>query len=229
MKVGEHLPAYNLASLGADNFIEQIQRSRETLVDEARRGLKRFREQFWRCEAKDSVGQRRCKNYLLGHDKGHQFEPSMYLPPSRISVGSVDNMEVGPYESSYEPIAFKDSLWDEISKIHDRAHAMEKLAASATACGVTGVTTQRTCLSCLSNTPTNMLPCKPQEHGVCEDCIKRYNPATGEESLVKMSFCPLGCSFTYTPWSIRVKPRTAGARILALDGFVVRDSIVYKR
>lgn len=134
---------------------------------------------------------------------------------------SIENLGVGPYQSSYDPDAFVDQLWEELSRIRTREQAMEKLASAATACGVAGVTTQRTCLSCLSNTPTNMLPCVPQQHGVCEDCIRRYNPITGEESMIKLSSCPLGCALTRTPWTIRVKPRTVGPRILTLDGFVL--------
>ncbi|KAH7173285.1 uncharacterized protein B0J16DRAFT_405679 [Fusarium flagelliforme] len=224
LQMTPYIAACIIAQIDDAKDQEDIQKSKEALVDEAQRGLKRFREQFWRCEAKDSSGQRRCKNYRQGHDKGHQFETSTYTP-LRGSHVSVEDIEVGPYECSYDPVCFTDQLWDEIFKLHDRTHAIDKLASAATSCGVTGATTQRTCLSCLSNTPTNMLPCKPQEHGVCEDCIKRCNHSTGEESLIQMSFCPLGCSFTCTPWSIRVKPRTAGARILTLDGGGIRGII----
>jgi len=207
-----------------------IRERREDLVDEARRGLEHFRNRSWRCEAKDSTGQRRCKNYWNGHEKGHQFELSniTLLTNSRrstTSVNSQDGLQVGNYQSSYDPEAFTDRLWNEVTALRNGDHSMEKLASAATSCGVAGLTTQRTCLACLSNTPTNMLPCRPSQHGICENCIRRYNPTSEEATLIQITSCPLGCSLTKSSWSIRVKPRTAGARILALDGFVAPNEL----
>ncbi|KAJ3538427.1 hypothetical protein NM208_g5905 [Fusarium decemcellulare] len=219
-----YIAACIMAQISQDDGTEQAQKRKETLVDEARRGLEQFRNRSWRCEATDSSGQRRCKNYSDGHAKGHQFDT--WNAPLRSSTDvSYENLEQGSFQSSYDPDAITDELWSELYGIKTRAHAIEKLATAATACGVTRVTTQRTCLSCLANTPTNMLPCKQQEHGICEDCIQRSNPTTGHESWINVNSCPLGCSFTTTPWRIRVKPRNAGARILALDGGGVRGIV----
>lgn len=202
---------------------------KEALVDETRRGLENFRNRFWRCEAKDRLGRRRCRNYLQGHEKGHQFDRVDGISyrsvesPRPSNVSEEDTLQVGRFRCSYNPDAITDQLWEEVASLKSLEHAMDKLAYAATAAGVTGITGQRTCLACLSNTPTNMLPCIPNQHGICESCIRRYNPNDPADSIIQISSCPLGCSLTRTPWRIRVKPFTAGARILALDGFVSHD------
>ncbi|KAJ3563826.1 hypothetical protein NPX13_g8067 [Xylaria arbuscula] len=171
---------------------DEAQRRKNDLVEEARRGLERFRARFWRCEAKDSSGQRRCKNYWEGHVKGHQFDN---IGGRGVNPVSAENLAVGAFQSSYDPEAFAERLWLEVTKLRSREDATDKLAPAAVSCSVASITGQRTCLACLSNTPTNMLPCLPKQH------------------------C---CSLTKTPWTIRVKPPTAGARILSLDGGGVR-------
>ncbi|KAI0902824.1 hypothetical protein F4823DRAFT_629883 [Ustulina deusta] len=198
--------------------LDEAQKRKNDLVEEARRGLERFRARFWRCEAKDSSGQRRCKNYWEGHVKGHQFDD--------ISLGiheaSAENLAVGAFQSSYDPEAFSERLWAEVTRLRTRRDAMDQLAPAAVSCSVASITGQRTCLACLSNTPTNMLPCLPKQHCVCEDCIRRYSRQYGGSSTISITSCPLGCSLTKTPWTIRVKPPTAGARILSLDGGEIR-------
>ncbi|KAI0808727.1 hypothetical protein GGR55DRAFT_689696 [Xylaria sp. FL0064] len=197
---------------------EEAHKRKNDLVEEARRGLERFRARYWRCEAKDSSGQRRCKNYWEGHVKGHQFDD--------VSRGthqsSAENLAVGAFHSSYDPEAFSERLWAEVTKLRSQRDAMDQLAPAAVSCSVASITGQRTCLSCLSNTPTNMLPCLPKQHCVCEDCIRGYSRQHGGSSTISITSCPLGCSLTKTPWTIRVKPPTAGARILALDGGGIR-------
>ncbi|KAK4218924.1 hypothetical protein QBC37DRAFT_164801 [Rhypophila decipiens] len=207
---------------------EEIQKQRDFLVDEARRGLEYFRDRYWRCESKDSTGKRRCKNYLDGHDKGHQFDLAIHNPDSlhaRDARVSEENLEVGMYKSSYEPDSYTESLWGEISTLRSRGHAMDKLASTALISGVTQITGQRTCLACLSNTPTNMLPCRPKQHGICNDCIRRYSGSRRHHSVIEISECPLGCQLEKKPWTIRVKPKTAGARILVLDGGGIRGIV----
>ncbi|KAK3941958.1 hypothetical protein QBC46DRAFT_352819 [Diplogelasinospora grovesii] len=209
---------------------DEYQTQKDFLVDEARRGLEYFRDRYWRCEAKDASGQRRCRNYLEAHDKGHQFDPAPRRLSSQgrvsdVSVASEDNLEIGEYESSYNPDAYTDRLWREISQLQSQEEANEKLASAAMACGVSQITGQRTCLVCLSNTPTNALPCRPGQHCICQDCLRRYSASSPQPSVVKIHGCPLGCTLTSSPWTIRVKPKTAGARILALDGGGVRGIV----
>ncbi|KAJ3460552.1 hypothetical protein MRS44_011419 [Fusarium solani] len=223
LQMTPYIAACIVAQIDPKGGREHEQKRKEALVDEAKRGLEQFRNRSWRCEEQDHRGERRCRNYFESHEKGHQFEA--FGDNSHEPDASVENLVVGVYKSSYDPAAFIDRLWEELSEIRDRAHSISRLASAATNCNVTGITTQRTCLACLSNAPTNMLPCTPHEHGICEDCIRRYNPRTGEASVIRMNACPLGCLFSTTPWNIRVKPRTAGARILALDGGGVRGIV----
>lgn len=195
-------------------FADEAQGRKNDLIEEARRGLERFRARFWRCEAKDSSGQRRCKNYWEGHVKGHQFDDM----GRRTNQASAENLAVGAFQSSYDPEAFSERLWAEVTKLRTRRDAMEQLAPAAVSCSVASITGQRTCLACLSNTPTNMLPCLPNQHCICEDCIRRSSRQHDGGATIGITSCPLGCSLTKTPWTVRVKPPTAGARILSLDG-----------
>ncbi|KAI1427994.1 hypothetical protein F5Y12DRAFT_791152 [Xylaria sp. FL1777] len=196
---------------------DEAQKRKKELVEEARRGLERFRACFWRCEAKDSSRQRRCKNYWESHEKGHQFDVDQ-----GIHRESGDNLAFGKFESSYKPEAFSERLWKEVTRLRSRRDAIDQLGSAAVSCSVASITGQRTCLACLSNTPTSMLPCLPKQHCICEDCIRRYSRENNGDSIIRITSCPLGCSLTKTPWTIRVKPPTAGARILSLDGGGVR-------
>ncbi|KAK3996362.1 hypothetical protein QBC44DRAFT_403535 [Cladorrhinum sp. PSN332] len=212
---------------------EAAQKQTEFLVEEARRGLQAFRDRYWRCEAKDSRGRRRCKNYSRSHNKGHQFDyrDDRSRDSRRSSISDLTDLfshdlESGQYQSSYDPETYQ-QLWDEIGKIRgqDSDLIVETLARAASLSGVYKIKKQRTCLACLSNAPTNMLPCKENQHGICEDCIRRYAGSKRHQSIVKLNRCPLGCHLAQTPWSIRVKPKTAGPRVLALDGGGIRGII----
>lgn len=174
----------------------------------------------------DYKGQRRCRNYSESHDKGHQFDYAAYSSRrlrrpenTDFSDTSSDDIEVGEYQSSYDPETYQ-RLWKQINKIHSQEHAMNMLAETASRNGINQLTGQRTCLTCLSHTPTNMLPCEQSQHGICEDCIRRYSSSKKHQSTISLDQCPLGCRFHKAPWTIRLKPKTAGPRILTLDGFV---------
>lgn len=165
----------------------------------------------------DKSGKERCLNYWKSHDKGHQF--SYYKFEDHFGrSGLFDTLEVGAYQSSWDPSEFNDLLWKEIRRLSSAREALIQLADTAQATGIAEITSQRTCLACMSKCPTNMLPCKHYQHGICEACIKRQNDSTEQENLVMIDQCPLGCALSVTPWKIRVKPPMAGPRILTLDG-----------
>ena len=188
-------------------------RQTRILADEARVGLQQFRDESWRCEAVDSATGRRCRNYWEGHEKGHQFQS--------LAAGE-DTLAVGQHESTYDGDKYMALLWDEIHSMSSESldgngAAKRKLADAAQAVGVNRVESQRTCLSCLSNCPTNTLPCQGVQHSICKACIRRYMSGHGS-SWAHITQCPLGCRLSVTPWRIREKPERAGSRLLSLDG-----------
>ncbi|KAK6208480.1 hypothetical protein LQW54_006826 [Pestalotiopsis sp. IQ-011] len=138
-----YVAACIVAQIGDQASEDEAQKRKNDLVEEARRGLERFRARFWRCEAKDASGQRRCRNYWESHEKGHQFDdPS--LDSHRYSGVT---LSVGMFESSYDPDTFSEQLWKEVTLLRGRRHAVEKLALEAVSCGVASITGQRTCLA----------------------------------------------------------------------------------
>ena len=185
----------------------------ESSINECQRALERYREKHWRCEARDPSGRWRCQNYWEGHDKGHQFTCSD-RPSTQANM-----LRVGEFKCSFEPKSTLDSLYHEIKQILRSGQAIEKLSLTAQASGVSSISSNRTCFSCLSNSPSYILPCVPLQHSICEECLKRFD-TSGQHvgSTASLNHCPLTCRFAFFPWSIRLKPRAAGVRVLKLDG-----------
>lgn len=79
--------------------------------------------------------------------------------------------------------------------------------------------TYRTCLACVvGRAPEHMLPCG---HVLCEECcIRRGRSSEVDSHLYKFDECPL-CGLACEV-SIRVKPATAGVRVLSIDGGGIR-------
>jgi len=197
----------------------ESQHTLRILVDEARLAIQQFREKFWRCEAQNQESHLRCRNYWESHEKCHQFS---------IGVDASSHSQVladGGHLCSYDGEMYFNRLWEEVIAVVSRtldgdSVSKRELAEAAQAIGINQIQSHRTCLACLSNCPTNMLPCKDIQHAICEQCLRRY---TGryESSWAHLRECPLGCQLLISPWKIRVKPETAGSRVLALDGYVI--------
>lgn len=78
-----------------------------------------------------------------------------------------------------------------------------------------------TCLFCLRRKPEHVLTC---EHAVCDICVIIFgNPVMGKEAHFALSSCIL-CQ-TKGRLVAKLKPPTAGARILSVDGGGVRGVV----
>jgi hypothetical protein len=83
----------------------------------------------------------------------------------------------------------------------------------------------KTCFTCLQSVPDHVMPCG---HVYCEECVKEIGRAsTDYESTIVVSDCAL-CQETFRggyTQLVRIRPRCAGVKVLALDGGGVRGII----
>lgn len=175
-------------------------------------------------------GGHRCLNYYVGHEKGHQFAPvtSKYgsgRSPSSSSSTSVAaaSLLVGEFQCSFEPGKVIEELFTGINGLLERDDNIETATSLvAKASGVASVSSNRTCYPCLSRCPVYMLPCDGVQHTICEQCAIRFtDTAIRSQSTVSLKRCPLGCYFRRgSEWRSRIRPPTAGVRLLSLDGSV---------
>ncbi|KAH7060994.1 acyl transferase/acyl hydrolase/lysophospholipase, partial [Paraphoma chrysanthemicola] len=81
--------------------------------------------------------------------------------------------------------------------------------------------THRSCLACLTRAPEHKFWC---QHVLCEECCMEFGRSTAvNPNLYQMSECPL-CA-TPSHLRVRVRPATAGLRVLAIDGGGIRAVI----
>ena len=195
----------------------------ESYLRDTSHALDRFRDTSWRCEATN--GALRCRNYYVGHEKGHQFLPyqvgngSANFMLSRLGQSFL----VGQFECSFDPEKAITELYSQITRLMSNEINVETtLSLVAKASGVTSISSNRTCFTCLSNCPVYILPCENVQHTICEGCAIRFTDQRGRsQSTLLLQNCPLGCAFKKgTPWYSRTKAPAAGVRLLSLDGYV---------
>lgn len=167
-------------------------------------------------------GSRRCRNYFIGHEKGHQFSLfDYYLYGEKRS--SEPSLLAGEFQCSFKPDDVLLALYPEITRLLEEVVDMRSTFSQvAKTSGVTSIASNRTCFTCLSRCPVYILPCQSLQHTICEQCAHKFSHDYGQgKSSILLKQCPLGCQFeTRKPWLIRVKPPLAGVRLLSLDGQV---------
>lgn len=79
----------------------------------------------------------------------------------------------------------------------------------------------RTCMFCVCRKPEHILTC---EHAICDTCIMIFGHSiVGKQNYFELHSCIL-CS-TRGRLAARLKPKTAGTRILCIDGGGVRGVV----
>jgi hypothetical protein len=86
---------------------------------------------------------------------------------------------------------------------------------------LSGIQTHRICLACLVNKPEHLLAC---QHMLCETCCVDLGCSTARDpNFYELFHCPI-CTVTCR-FGVRVRPATAGLRVLAIDGGGIRAVI----
>jgi hypothetical protein len=83
------------------------------------------------------------------------------------------------------------------------------------------IMTYRSCLACLQRIPEHKLSCG---HMFCEKCcVSLGKSITRDPHSYELTQCPLCSNSCYT--KVRVRPNTAGVRVLSIDGGGIRAVI----
>jgi hypothetical protein len=230
-----------LISLGK---VEQIFPKYLEHIDAA---LGNFLDQHWPCEFSIEGAQGPCVNVRNGHgSKGHQlkngnifaagdyeseisfegymetFRNNVYqclrrlLETLRQQLQAHDMMSGAADEESSLAIGgdmeatniHRDSLQRFYKDIADRGNISERFSSHTV------------CYSCLLEPPEHTLPCG---HILCTPCVSMFG-GSQDPLEIEIRECPLEgkTRHGHWPWKFHTKPKSAGVRILTLDGYGTR-------
>ncbi|KAF2230441.1 hypothetical protein EV356DRAFT_536374 [Viridothelium virens] len=196
--------------------------------------LENFSQSHWPCEFSKQGGGR-CVNVRGGHSKGHQRQDGQVLAFGEYDSQFSFETHHGSFRSNVYLCLqnLHGSLQERIQKgqreiiaaseIH-RDVVMPNFYRHATR-GQRIFSSQTACYCCLFEPPEHVLPCG---HILCTSCIRNYGRPCGNTE-VEIQECPIesGSLRRYQSWKFRVylKPRSAGIRVLTLDGGGIRGVV----
>lgn len=193
-----------------------------------------FCNQLWPCEVWDPKTSTRCISTRFGHAKGHQSKNGKVF-------------SAGIYESSltfdtYRQNFLADIYWNldgifkdvsanadskDVTKLHAAAQVHRGIIQSffriadppeARPRGASRLTSRSSCFCCFVEPAEHPMPC---EHVLCTPCVMLYGKQEAvTRTEAELSSCPIGCKWSdAAPQVVRLKPKSAGIRVLSLDGY----------
>lgn len=195
--------------------------------------LEEFDERDARCGYVQPHTGLRCVNTQAGHAKGHQSEDG-------------EQLEQGDYWSNLKDIcplfleAIKQHIRDFIRSLQEKSEEERPQRSFAIKCHRetlhnrsnelywTTIFSPNSCFVCLCCSPQYILPCG---HALCEDCVRDFDQGASNQMRSTIMthpsciLCGARASENGWPWKIRLKPKSAGVRLLSLDGGGVRGII----
>lgn len=173
--------------------------------------------------------QSKCINVRSGHgSKGHQSQSgAIFASGHYVSKFSFEDFSAKFQEAVYfrlqhlmTALADGVALGHSAETVAHQLHQQETLGPFYTSVQKSHrLYSNSICLSCLFERPEHALPCG---HILCNSCIKAYGKIRAA-NLVEAHECPLESSESsrrFPPFSIFLKPESAGSRVLVLDGYV---------
>lgn len=192
-----------------------------------------FYSKHWPCEVTDQQGNR-CCNLKAGHPKGagHQISSG-----KRFAVFESHRKEQDTNERQGRDIFLEDIMRNLETAIGDlkasshefngskeerkavhSLHINKTLSSYVKAWELT--TSHTTCLCCLAAVPEHaIIKCG---HFICHDCCISSSSETRPDLEREIGFCPVCSKILSPPMKIAIKPRSAGLRILSLDGYIIK-------
>jgi hypothetical protein len=164
----------------------------------------------------------RCICRYNGHDDGHRFASGGFkrgpFEPQDIAnhTSELRNQIQNEFLSQYHTLCQSGEGPKRPSAEDIIEHRRDALADTLNIGMWHKLQSYKTCFTCLRTVPDHCLPCG---HALCEFCVMDFGGVSPERgSAILLEHCVLCLDTWKEPQLVKLKPRCAGVRVLALDG-----------
>ncbi|MCJ1466187.1 hypothetical protein MMC07_004806 [Pseudocyphellaria aurata] len=229
--IGSCLVRHELRQNGTDLLLHSSVIFNDTIKGYCIKALNEFYERDAECMYMHIDPAVKCVNTKAGHAKGHQSQSGLQIAPGHFQTNQ-SNIRPEFLEAIKECVhdclkLLNDEESDEKGSRRSLALNFHRKVVQNTQDPLfwTKVYSSKTCYGCLCCSPQYVLPCG---HAFCEDCVRDFGQR-GDRGRSTTSYthdhcllCGVWGSSIGWPWTILLKPKSAGVRLLSLDGGGVR-------